>query len=237
MIVAPAVDLKGGRCVQLVGGKPGTEQVSLPDPVSVARSWANRGFGTLHLVDLDAALGSGENRPLLLEAALATPAVTQAGGGIRSDESASALLEGGIDRVIVGTRAITDRPWLTRLARLWPNRVVVAADVRDGRIVRKGWTEDTPIQADAFLATLAPLPLAGALCTDVGREGRLGGVDEASVRSLIRASPLPVWISGGITTMQDLEFLASEGAAGAVLGMSIYTGVLDPDAVAKAWGS
>jgi phosphoribosylformimino-5-aminoimidazole carboxamide ribotide isomerase len=114
---------------------------------------------------------------------------------------------------------------------------VVAADVRDGRIVRKGWTEDTPIQADAFLATLAPLPLAGALCTDVGREGRLGGIDETSVRSLIRASPVPVWISGGITTMQDLEFLASEGAGGAVLGMSIYTGVLDPDAVAKAWGS
>lgn len=236
MIVAPAVDLRAGRCVQLVGGLPGTERVSLPDPVSVARDWFERGFGTLHLVDLDAALGDGDNRDLLLRAAKATPAATQAGGGVRSDEAATALLDGGADRIIVGTRAITDRPWLTRLARRWPNRVMVAADLKDGRIVRKGWTESTPLRAEAFLGTLAGLPLAGALCTDVGREGRLEGIDSDSVRALIGASPIPVWISGGITTMEDLEFLASEGAAGAVLGMSIYTGALDVDALAKAWG-
>lgn len=236
MIVAPAVDLKGGRCVQLVGGQPGTEKVSLPDPVAVARDWAEKGFGTLHLVDLDAALGSGDNRKTLLRASEATPAATQAGGGIRSDEVARTLLDGGVNRIIVGTRAITDRPWLNRLARLWPSRVMVAADLKDGRIVRKGWTESTPIRAEAFLSTLGDLPLAGALCTDVGREGRLGGIDPDSVRALIRASSVPVWISGGITTMEDLEFLASEGAAGAVLGMSIYTGALDVGAVAKAWG-
>jgi phosphoribosylformimino-5-aminoimidazole carboxamide ribotide isomerase len=237
MIVAPAVDLKGGRCVQLVGGRPEDERVSLPDPVSVARGWADRGFGTLHLVDLDAALGSGSNRDLLLQAAEATPSVTQAGGGIRDDESAATLLDGGLDRIIVGTRAITDRPWLSRLVRSWPNRVMVAADLKDGRIVRKGWTEETPLRADAFLRSLDGLPLAGVLCTDVGREGRLEGIDVDSVRTLIEASPTPVWISGGVTTMQDLEFLASEGAAGAVLGMAIYTGAVDTDAVAKEYGS
>jgi phosphoribosylformimino-5-aminoimidazole carboxamide ribotide isomerase len=237
MIVAPAVDLKGGRCVQLVGGRPEDERVSLPDPVSVARGWRDRGFRTLHLVDLDAALGSGSNRSLLLEAAGSTDSATQAGGGIRDDESADALLEGGVDRIIVGTRAIADRPWLTRLLRRWNQRVMVAADVRSGRIVRKGWTEDTGIRAERFLETLRGLPLAGVLCTDVGREGRMEGIDRDSVKTVLDHSPLPVWISGGVTTMADLDFLAESGAAGAVLGMAIYTGALDVDLVAKKYGA
>lgn len=236
MIVAPAVDVKGGRCVQLVGGVPEAEAVSIPDPVAMARHWWDRGFRTLHVVDLDAALGTGDNRALVARVATATPATTQVGGGIRDDGRAAELLVAGADRVVVGTRAVDDRPWLEALARRHQQRVVVAADVRDGRVLRRGWTEKSPLAVEEFLAGLDELPLAGVLCTDAAREGRMEGIDLAAMASVVGSSAHPVWISGGITRTSDLEALEEAGAAGAVLGMALYTAVLDPDDVAARWG-
>jgi phosphoribosylformimino-5-aminoimidazole carboxamide ribotide isomerase len=236
VIAAPAVDLQGGRCVQLVGGKPDDVRVSLPDPVAQAESWYEQGFGTLHVVDLDAALGSGDNLELILRIVQATGAETQAGGGIRDDARASALLEAGIDRIVVGTRAIDDPDWLTDLTSQWPGRIMVALDTRDGRILRKGWTEDTGLELASYLPGLAELPLAGILATDVGREGRLEGIDRDAVGETISLSPHPVWASGGVTTIEELEYLNESGAAGAVLGMALYTETLDPSDVAARWG-
>ncbi len=235
-VAVPAVDLKGGRCVQLVGGRPEDERVSLPDPVAVAEEWWSRGFATLHLVDLDAALGSGDNLEVLGRLVAATPATTQVGGGIRDDARAEALLEAGADRIVVGTRALDDPDWLARLARRHPDRVVVAADVRDGQVLRKGWTEGTGTTVAELLARLGALPLAGVLSTDVDREGRLGGIDATRTTDTVRASAHPVWISGGVSTVADLEHLERCGAAGAVLGMALYTGKLDPDEVGRRWG-
>lgn len=250
MIVAPAVDLKGGRCVQLVGGKPEEERISLPDPASVARRWRETGFTCLHVVDLDAALGSGENDATVREVVEAVSAPNggtstnrdgpsmqvQVGGGVRSTARARALLEGGADRVIVGTRAIDDRAWLSALTEQWPRRVVVALDTRNGKILRKGWTDATELGIDEFLPGLAELPLAGVLSTDVGREGQLGGIDRDGCRRVIELSPHPTWISGGITTIDELAFLEDSGAAGAVLGMAIYTDALDSAELAERWG-
>lgn len=236
MIALPAVDLKGGRCVQLVGGRPEDERVSLPDPVAVARDWWARGFAQLHLVDLDAALGTGDNLPVLRDLLAATPATTQAGGGIRDDLRADALLEAGADRVIVGTRAVDDAKWLEALAARHPGRVVVAADTRDGFVVRKGWTEAAGLTVGDLLDRIRDLPLAGVLTTDVGMEGRMEGVDRAAVARILRWRTVPVWISGGVTTEDDLAWLEDRGAAGAVLGMALYTGVLDADRVAARWG-
>lgn len=236
MIAAPAVDLKGGRCVQLVGGRPEDERVSLPDPVAQAERWAERGFGTLHVVDLDAALGSGDNLDAILSVVAATKADTQVGGGIRDDARASALLEAGVDRIVVGTRAIDDPEWLAALAEQWPGRIMLALDTRDGRILRKGWTEDTGLELADYLPGLAELPLAGILATDVGREGRLEGIDRDAVGRTISLSPHPVWASGGVTTLDELQYLDEAGAAGAVLGMALYTETLDPDEVAERWG-
>jgi phosphoribosylformimino-5-aminoimidazole carboxamide ribotide isomerase len=236
VIAAPAVDLKGGRCVQLVGGRPEDERISLPDPVAAAERWHDLGFGTLHVVDLDAALGSGDNLDLVLRIVEATPATTQVGGGIRDDARAERLLEGGADRIVVGTRALDDPEWLASLAAAWPLRVLVAIDTRDGRILRKGWTEASPLELAAYLPGLAPLPLAGILSTDVGREGRLQGIDRDASRGVIEASPHPVWASGGVTTTTDLEYLDEAGAAGVVLGMALYTETLNPTAVATRWG-
>ncbi|MEQ8330334.1 MAG: 1-(5-phosphoribosyl)-5-[(5-phosphoribosylamino)methylideneamino] imidazole-4-carboxamide isomerase [Longimicrobiales bacterium] len=236
MRAAPAVDLRGGRCVQLVGGRPDDERVSLPDPVAVAGRWWEMGFGTLHLVDLDAALGSGDNLDLLRALLAATPAETQVGGGIRDDARADALLDAGADRVVVGTRALDDPDWFAALSGRWPGRVMVAADTRDGEVLRKGWTEGSGLPVADFLARLADLPLAGVLSTDVGREGRMEGIDRSEVARTVAASPHPVWISGGVTTEDELAWLDDGRAAGAVLGMALYTGTLDPERVARRWG-
>lgn len=237
MIVAPAVDVKGGRCVQLIGGKPEDERVSLPDPVAVAWRWWTAGFAVLHLVDLDAALGSGDNLEILTELVGATPAVTQVGGGIRDDFRARALLEAGADRIIVGTRALDDATWLEDLCSRHPGQVMVAADTRDGTVLRKGWTESSGLALEGLLGRLTALPLAGVLVTDVGREGRLGGIDPRSTADAVRASAHALWISGGITTEEDLLLLERQGTAGAVLGMALYTGALSAERVAERWGA
>jgi phosphoribosyl isomerase A len=232
----PAVDLRAGRCVQLVGGRPDHERVSLPDPVAVARRWRETGFRTLHVVDLDAALGAGDNLDLVARIAREVPGDLQVGGGVRDLERARALLDAGADRIIVGTRAVEDPAWLAELAEHHPRRIAVAADIRDGVVLRRGWTEASPLRILPFLDSLAPIPLAGILCTDVGREGRLEGIDPEGVRGVLEGSSHPVWISGGVTTPEELDFLATHGAAGAVLGMALYTGALDPERVAAAWG-
>lgn len=237
MIAAPAVDLKGGRCVQLVAGRPDDERLSLPNPVGIARDWYDRGFRTLHVVDLDAALGSGDNASLVERIVAESPAEIQVGGGIRSDERADALLRSGVRRVVVGTRAVDDPGWLAGLARRWPGRITVALDTRAGVILRKGWTEQTELLVAEYLPGLADIPLAGVLSTDVGREGRLGGIDREGCTAVIGASPHPVWISGGITTIGDLDFLDEAGAAGVVLGMAVYTGAIDTELLAERWGA
>lgn len=236
MIAVPAVDLKGGRCVQLVGGRPEHEAVSLPDAVAVAADWSGKGYQMLHIVDLDAALGSGDNMDLITRVLAASDATTQVGGGIRDDARADALLGAGVDRIIVGTRAVADRPWLEALADRHPGRVVVAVDSRDGQILLKGWQEGSGIDLLDFLPGLAALPLAGVLSTDVGREGRMEGIDTAAVQASVEISPHPVWVSGGVTTLEELQYLEDIEAAGAVLGMALYTNTLNARTVAERWG-
>lgn len=237
MIAVPAVDVRGGRCVQLVGGRPEEERVSLPDPVAVAERWHAAGFGALHLVDLDAALGTGDNLALVEAVVQATPAEVQVGGGVRDDHRAARLLAAGAARVIVGTRALDDPEWLEALAERHPGRVMVAPDTRGGCILRRGWTEETALELGPYVEGLAGLPLAGVLNTDVGREGRMEGIDRDAVAATVAASPHPVWISGGVSSLDDLEHIARVGAAGAVLGMALYTGALEPAEVAARWGS
>lgn len=236
MIAVPAVDLREGRCVQLVGGRPEEERVSLPDPLAVAIRWWEMGFGTLHIVDLDAALGLGSNRDTIRKLVEATGAKVQAGGGIRSSGDVDDLITSGARRVIVGTRAIDDPGWLERISESHRDRIVVAADIKDGQVLRKGWKEGSGLHIEEFLGRLASLPLAGVLCTDVSREGRMAGIQRHQMESIIEASPHPVWASGGVSTMDELRVLDEAGATGAVLGMALYTGVLPAGDVAKEFG-
>jgi phosphoribosylformimino-5-aminoimidazole carboxamide ribotide isomerase len=237
MIALPAVDLRNGRCVQLVGGRPEEERVSLPDPVSQARYWWDLGFRHLHIVDLDAALSLGENRGIIREIVGATGAEVQVGGGVRSDADVEEILALGVRRIIIGTRAVDDPEWLQNLAQRHPDRIVVAADIRDGFVLRRGWTESSGLPVQAILDRMDPLPVAGVLCTDVSREGRMEGIDLPGAEAVIRGTRHPVWISGGITTFEELRALDRAGATGAVLGMAIYTGVLPPEQLAEEFGA
>jgi phosphoribosyl isomerase A len=236
VIALAAIDLRGGRVVQLVGGRPESERISLPDPAGVALEWIGCGFAGLHVVDLDAALGVGTNDDAVravIDAADGTP--VQVGGGVRSTRRATELLDAGTARIVVGTRAIEDPVWLAGIADRWPGRVVVAADMRDGDVVVRGWTAGAGCTVDALLHRLNPLPLAGILVTDVSREGRMSGADIPLFSRVVTLSRLPVHASGGIATESDLAGLAAAGAAAAVLGMSLYTGALDARAIAREY--
>lgn len=235
-LAIPAVDLREGRCVQLVGGRPEDERISRPDPVGVAREWRAMGFQRIHVVDLDAALGLGDNLDVIEAIVAEAPGPVQVGGGVRDEGRVEALLTRGVDAVVVGTRAVDDPAWLAQIAHAHPGRIAVAADVREGEVLRRGWTEGTSLEIGAFMKTLGPLPLAGILCTDVGREGQMQGIHREAVSALLAGAPHPVWISGGVTTMDDLAFLEDNGAAGAVLGMALYTETLNPAQVAQRWG-
>jgi phosphoribosylformimino-5-aminoimidazole carboxamide ribotide isomerase len=233
MIVYPAVDLRHGRVVQLIGGRPEAERLSLDDPVAVAEGFVAAGFRHLHLVDLDAALGEGSN---LTEVEAIVEKVTvpvQVGGGIRDKDMMAAILAIGAARVIVGTRAITDSEWLAEVSRDHPQQVVVAADVRNEEIVTHGWQSRSGIVAGEFLARVSELPLGGLLITDVNREGSLGGINVDLFARLNGATDLPIIAAGGVGSMQDLRSLDSAGIAGAVIGTALYTGAVEPGVVAK----
>lgn len=237
MIVMPAIDLREGACVQLVGGDYAAERVRLPDPRAVAAGWAAAGFREIHVVDLDAATGRGSNRHAITSLCAMPGLRAQVGGGLRDEADIASLIDGGAARVVVGTRAIADPAWLARVAERFPRRVVVAADVRGREIVVRGWEQRTALDVTSLLHDLAALPLAGVLVTAVHREGRLEGPDLDLMETLAATTSLPLHASGGITTPADLRALASLGIARAILGMALYTGTLDPRAVAEEFAA
>lgn len=233
MIAIPAVDIREGACVQLVGGEYAKEKVRRQDPAEVVREWAAFGFRRVHLVDLDAATGRGTNGGVV-RGILADSAVPlQVGGGVRDDARFAELLDDGAGWVVVGTRAIEDPDWLAGLADAHPGQVIVAADVRERRVVTHGWAKTTGRDIDDVVDELNDLPLGGLLITAVHLEGKMEGTDLPLMESVVEGSRFPVFASGGITTIGDLRALQHRGAAGAVIGMALYTGVLDPREVAE----
>ncbi|MGH7447779.1 MAG: HisA/HisF-related TIM barrel protein [Longimicrobiales bacterium] len=234
MIVYAAIDLRQGRVVQLVGGSPDEERVSLPDAAAVARDWLGCGFTALHVVDLDAALGLGSNDDAVQAVIAASAgARVQVGGGVRTTDRVEALLQAGAAAVVVGTRAVQEPAWLEEISTGWPDRIVLAADVRGDEVVVRGWTAGAGVSVDELLARIADLPLAAVLVTDVAREGRMSGADTSRFRRLVDVSAHPVLASGGIAGAADLAALSLTGVAGAVVGMALYTGALDAAAVAR----
>src|SRR5256885_9146946 len=175
MQVIPAIDLRDGACVQLVGGSYADERIRIADPVAVAREWASLGFSRIHLVDLDAATGRGSNRETVREILEATDAKVQCGGGVRDLDAIDELLDAGASEVILGTRAVEDRGWLEDAVTRYPNRIIVAADASGRRLLSHGWSQTSSRDVIGFIEGLAPLPLAAVLVTAVEREGRLEG--------------------------------------------------------------
>lgn len=237
LVAIPAVDLRDGACVQLVGGDYANEAVRRPDAVAVAKEWEAAGFGSLHIVDLDAATGKGNNRRVVERILEATDLDVQVGGGVRDEDAITALIELGARRIVLGTKAFEDRSWLEEMAGLFPHRLVVAADVRERKVTVRGWAKTLPLDIEDAVRDLNELPLAGILVTAVHQEGKMQGADHALMDDVVEASAHPVIASGGIATALDLRRLADAGVRGAVLGMALYTGALDPRAIAEEFAA
>ena len=232
MIAVPAVDLRDGRCVQLVGGDFAQEKVRLDDPAQVARDWVAKGFNRLHVVDLDAATGRGSNIRIIREILGTAEVPVQVGGGVRDEDQIEQLIESGATWVVVGTRAIEDTTWRDEVAARFPGRLIVAADVRERLVVTRGWSRTSRIDVISLMEELSDLPLAGVLVTAVHQEGQLQGTDLFLMEDVAEANVWPTLASGGITTIEDLRALEHRGVAGAVLGMTLYTGAIDESRVA-----
>lgn len=233
MLAIPAIDLRDGHCVQLVGGDYAQEAVRLDDPLYVAQRWVAAGFSRLHLVDLDAATGRGSNAELIRELLARGGVPAQVGGGIRTTDAVTDWLADGADSVIVGTRGVEDPEWLREEAERAPGRLVLAADVRGRTVVTRGWEKDSTRDVLDLVRELEDVPLAGLLVTAVRHEGRMQGPDLALMADVVDESPWPVIASGGVGAMHDLRALDDRGVAAAVLGMALYTEALDPRVVAE----
>ena len=232
MIVIPAVDLRDGACVQLVGGEYAEERVRLEDPLAVAREWARLGFRRLHVVDLDAATGRGSNAGVVGEIVRHGDfEFVQVGGGVRDESAIERLLDAGANAVVVGTRALEDEDWLREMAERFPHELVLAADVRERHIVTRGWTQTLPRIVTDLVEELHDVPLAAIMVTAVHKEGQMQGTDLPLMEDVAEAAHVPVFASGGVSSVNDLRALQDRGVSGAIVGMALYTGALDPRSV------
>jgi len=238
MLVIPAIDLRDGACVQLVGGSYAEERVRIANPVAVAREWTRLGFSRIHLVDLDAATGRGSNREIVREILDATEAKVQCGGGVRDLETIDDLLSAGASEVVLGTRAVEDRAWLEDAVARYPDRIIVAADASSRRLLSRGWSETSSRDVIDFIDELKPLPLAAVLVTAVEREGRMEGPDVKLMEEIAGRLNTPLQASGGVRDIGDIRALSDAGASAAVVGMAFYTGALNPQTIIEemsAW--
>jgi phosphoribosylformimino-5-aminoimidazole carboxamide ribotide isomerase len=227
MMVIPAVDILGGKCVQLIGGDEKRMRAEYGDPLDVAREIQDKGARYLHVIDLDSALDRGHNRDIVKRIIKEMSIPVQIGGGIRDHGTVDMFLDMGADRVIVGTKAILDMDWLKKIAAGHAGKVVLAVDTRGEEILIKGWKTGSGKNLFEYARSVDGLGLAAFLFTNVILEGRMIGTDIKIVRRLVEAVRTPVVAAGGVTTMSDLARLEEVGVSGAVVGSAIYDGKLD----------
>ena len=224
----PAVDLRGGKCVQLIGGVPGTEVVALDDPLAQAERWVDEGADHLHVIDLDGAiLGKRVNASILSQIIKNLDLFIQVGGGIRTQEDARTILDLGADRVILGTAALKDPGMITKLAKEHGSeKIMVALDVRQGDVTTEGWQKTLGKKAVELGRLFEEKGAGSILFTNIDVEGRQKGIDLGPTRALLDAVNIPVIAAGGVTSIDDVLALREAGASGAVAGTAIYTGML-----------
>jgi len=226
--VIPAVDVLDHQVVQLVGGKPGSQQIVMPDPLKVAQMWVDKGADYLHLVDLDGAFGKENNLEVFKQITKEAGVPTEIGGGIRDADTIDDLVSAGVDRIIVGTKAVKEPEWLAEMADRHPGRIVLSMDTKEGRIAIKGWQESAQISIEDMFDRIKDLPLAAVLNTNVDVEGQKKGINEIQARKFISECPCKVIASGGVTSFEDAKILSAAGAEGAVVGLALYTDVIRP---------
>ncbi|MFK7736371.1 MAG: 1-(5-phosphoribosyl)-5-[(5-phosphoribosylamino)methylideneamino]imidazole-4-carboxamide isomerase [Pirellulaceae bacterium] len=230
MQIWPAIDLLGGRCVRLQQGDYERETVFSDDPVEMAVRWKLAGTKYLHLVDLDGAKdGSQVNGDVIQRVVKETGLVCQVGGGVRSEETIRRLLDLGLRRVIVGTRALKEPDWFIEMANKYPDKLVLGIDARNGMVATEGWLETSTTTAIGLAQTIAKQSsqVAAIVYTDIAKDGMLAGPNFEQLAEMRAATSIPVVASGGVTTLADVSRLVEEGTHAAIIGRAIYDGNLD----------
>jgi phosphoribosylformimino-5-aminoimidazole carboxamide ribotide isomerase len=229
MLIIPAVDIKNGKCVQLVQGKPGTEQIVIENPEIVAEDWENKGAEILHVINLDGAFGNSSKNLDVVKKILNTVSIpVQLGGGIRTIEDAENLLDIGIEKVILGTMAVESPEKVEKLTKEYGStRIIVALDSKEGNVVVKGWTEKTEKSAPELGVELQKKGAGGILFTNVDVEGLMKGFYINPLLKLLEAVDIPVIYSGGVTSLSDIEELSATNVYGVVIGSALYKGEIN----------
>ena len=241
MQIIPAIDLLGGACVRLHQGDYDQVTRFSDDPVSQAMSWQEQGASRLHLVDLDGARSGQPINDAAVRAITETLSIpVQLGGGVRSAERAEALLECGLERVILGTVALEQPELVVQLADRHPSRIIVGIDARHGKVATRGWLENSNTEATALAARFSESAIAAIISTDISTDGTLAGPNLDALRQMAAASSVPVIASGGVGCMADLlALLALEplGVEGVIVGRALYDGRIDLGEALKVLGN
>lgn len=225
MIIYPAIDLRGGQCVRLRQGDYAQETVFGSDPAAMAKQWVSQGAQVLHLVDLDGAKeGRPINGPSVQAIVKAAGVPCQLGGGMRTADDIQLALSWGVERVIVGTKALTHADWLTQMCHQFPGKIVLGIDAKGGKVATAGWLDVSEVGAIELARKYESLPLAGLVYTDISRDGMLQGVNVEAMREMSQAVKTPVIASGGVTSNDDIVKLAPLNLAGCIVGRALYEG-------------
>jgi phosphoribosylformimino-5-aminoimidazole carboxamide ribotide isomerase len=236
MDVIPAIDLIDGECVRLIQGQYHRQITYEHDPVKQAQEFAADGAARLHIVDLD---GARVGKPVNIEAIEAIIAAVdlkvEVGGGIRDEESIRQMLDIGVQRVIIGTAAVSRFDLFTEMVNKFVGKLVLGLDARGSKVAIRGWAQDSPQQLLEFAARAAKLALAAIIYTDIAKDGMLAGPNFERTKTLVDAVDIPVVAAGGVTTVKDVEKFSRLGVAGVVIGRALYEGSLNlSDAIASA---
>lgn len=233
MLLIPAIDLKDGRCVRLKQGKLDEETVFSDDPAEVARRWRDEGAERIHLVDLNGAFAGKPQNASVVRAiidAVGAEVPVQLGGGIRSLDTIERYLDVGVSYVVVGTAAVKNPGFLHDACTAFPGQVLVGLDARDGKVATDGWSKLTRHDVVDLARKFVGYGVEGIIYTDIGRDGMLSGVNIEATQRLAQVVSVPVFASGGVTDLSDIDRLLEiedDGVGGVILGRSIYEGTLD----------
>ena len=232
MLLIPAIDLKGGKCVRLVQGDMERDTVYSDDPVKMAVKWAEAGARRLHLVDLDCAFeGSPINHNVIHQIAEELPTIDiEVGGGIRDEDTIQSYLDAGVRYVILGTKAVTAPHFVSDVCIEFPGHIMVGLDVRDGKVAIDGWSKLSKHDALDLAQRFESDGVEAIIHTDIGRDGMMEGLNVEATASLARELKIPVYASGGVTNLDDIRRLSQvskDGVSGAITGKALYEGKLD----------
>ncbi|NLM74199.1 MAG: 1-(5-phosphoribosyl)-5-[(5-phosphoribosylamino)methylideneamino]imidazole-4-carboxamide isomerase [Clostridiaceae bacterium] len=227
MVLYPAIDILGGKCVRLSQGRYNDVTVYSDNPIDVALKFQEYGADYIHIVDLDAARGGSDNRKLIINIANQLDIPVQTGGGIRTLDDIKCILQSRVERVIIGTAAVKNPDVVKEAVSIYGPRIAVGIDAKDGMVAVEGWEEISSISALELAARMESFGVRTIIYTDIATDGMLSGPNTEAIRQMVAKTNMEVIASGGVSSINDLLELKKAGAAGTIIGKAIYTGAID----------